>query len=373
MSEIKIDVVKEETEMYSNDDLYNINSWGADLSFREIINMYDEDELIKPELQRKYVWTKVEASRFIDSILLGLPVPSIFLAKEANETMLIIDGFQRIMTVYDYVKGIFSGDGKVFKLSNSENINSRWKGKSFVELDPEDQRRIRNTTIHAIIFEQKHPRDDTGMFQVFERINTGGRTLKPQEIRNCVYQGKCNSLLMELNLLHDWRTILEAEQEDSRMADIELILRYFAMTEVLQRKEANLRQINLTKYLNDFMSEKTKASNEEIERMKLEFTVMVKACNEVYGTKAFKNLKKNSDVFTNKINPSIFDAVAVATTYALNEDVFNPRNNYEKKYMQLLRHEEFVSATKNRTTDIENIRKRISLATEILYGVKYEG
>lgn len=194
--QIKLEETAEELMTYSDDDLYNINSWGADLSFREIITMYEEGELLKPELQRKYVWTRTEASRFIDSILLGLPVPSVFFAKEPNETMLIIDGFQRIMTVYDYIKGVFSGDGKIFRLSNTENINARWRGRAFAELDTEEKRRIRNTTIHAIIFEQKHPRNDTGMFQIFERINTGGRTLKAQEIRNCVYQGKCNDLLL---------------------------------------------------------------------------------------------------------------------------------------------------------------------------------
>ena len=156
--QIKLEETAEELMEYSDDDLYNINSWGADLSFREIITMYEDEELLKPELQKKYVWTRTEASRFIDSILLGLPVPSVFFAKEQNETMLIIDGFQRIMTVYDYVKGIFSGDGKIFKLSNTENINARWRGKAFAELDIEEKRRIRNTTINAIIFEQKHPR-----------------------------------------------------------------------------------------------------------------------------------------------------------------------------------------------------------------------
>ena len=117
--QIKLEETAEELMEYSDDDLYNINSWGADLSFREIITMYEEGELLKPELQRKYVWTRTEASRFIDSILLGLPVPSVFFAKEQDETMLIIDGFQRIMTVHDYVKGVFSGDGKIFKLSNT--------------------------------------------------------------------------------------------------------------------------------------------------------------------------------------------------------------------------------------------------------------
>lgn len=276
MSEIAMDEVKEELEQYSDDDLYNINSWGADLSFREIITMYDDDELLKPELQRKYVWSRAEASRFIDSILLGLPVPSVFFAKEPNETMLIIDGFQRIMTVYDYVKGVFSGDGKVFKLSNSENINVRWRGKAFAELDIEEKRRIRGTTIHAIIFEQKYPRNDTGMFQIFERINTGGRTLKPQEIRNCVYQGKCNKLLFDLNKIEEWRELLGSKEEDARMADLELILRFFAMRELIYREENHLKQINLAKYLNKYMSDKTNVSDSDIQEMSDNFIIMNK-------------------------------------------------------------------------------------------------
>lgn len=99
---------EEQKDFYSDDDLFKIQSWGADLSFRELISRYDEDELIKPELQRHYVWDKSEASRFIDSILLGLPVPSVFLAKTKNEKLLIVDGYQRLMTVRDYVKpGLF--------------------------------------------------------------------------------------------------------------------------------------------------------------------------------------------------------------------------------------------------------------------------
>ena len=111
--EDNIEFIKAEVEDdYSDDSLFNISSWGADLSFRELVNMYEDDELIKPELQRKYVWDKVEASRFIESILLGLPVPSIFLA-QAGSQKLIVDGYQRIMTVYDYMRGIFSADKKV--------------------------------------------------------------------------------------------------------------------------------------------------------------------------------------------------------------------------------------------------------------------
>ena len=168
-----IENIVEEMSSYSDDSLFNISSFGTDISFRELITMYDEGDLEKPEMQRRYVWQKQEASRFIDSILLGLPVPSIFLAKNNEEKRLIVDGYQRIMTVYDFVKkGIFGGDGKSFSLSNTESINKKWRGKTFAELKPEEQRKIKNSPIHAIIFEQKEPKDDTGMYQIFERINT---------------------------------------------------------------------------------------------------------------------------------------------------------------------------------------------------------
>ena len=372
MAELKLEEVKGELQQYSDDDLYNMNSWGADLSFREIITMYEDNELRKPELQRKYVWSRAEASSFIDSILLGLPVPSIFLAKEPDETMLIIDGFQRIMTVYDYVKGIFSADGKVFKLSNGENINQRWRGRAFAELGSEEKRRIRNTTIHAIIFEQKYPKKDTGMFQIFERINTSGRTLKPQEIRNCVYQGKCNELLFRLNRIKEWREILNLDEEDARMADLELILRFFAMSDLRYRKEAELKQINLGKYLNRYMGEKTEAADSEIEQMEEKFVSMIKACKTAFGKSAFKNLKKNTDNFTDKINPAVFDAVSVATLYALEKGVFHADTDYRARYMELLKDPEFKDAASHRTTNVENIMKRIGLAAEKVYGVKYE-
>ena len=248
------EIPEELDDNYSNDDLYNITSWGADLSFRELITMYEEDELLKPELQRYYVWDKPEASRFVESILLGLPVPSIFLANTVDDKKLIIDGYQRIMTVYDFVKGgIWRKDGKVFKLSNTEKINERYRGKSFSELDDKDQRRIKSTTIHAIVFEQKAPSEnDTSLYQVFERINTGGRALMPQEIRNCVNQGLFNNLLIELNKNEDWRILFGKDDVDTRMRDMEFILRFLAIdTDYI--RQCNSSNISLKKYLNEFM------------------------------------------------------------------------------------------------------------------------
>ena len=359
-----IEEIKGEENSYSDDDLYNISSWGADLSFREIVSMYDDGDLIKPELQRKYVWNKLEASRFIDSILLGLPVPSIFLAKEHDETKLIVDGYQRIMTVYDYMKGCFSKDNKPFKLTNTEAINARWRGKSFDELSKEEQRKIRTTTIHAIIFEQKSPKNDTGMYQIFERINTGGRTLKPQEIRNCVYQGEFNKLLFELNKDDSWRYLI-GDQEDSRMADLELILRYFAMKELYLDKES-VTQINLVKFLNEYMSKNQNIDSKAYDNYKKEFEFIIKILRDQLSNKAFRNLKKNSDsVFTNKVSPSIFDAVTVSTYLAL-ENKKDITNLFEK-YKKLCADTDFIDVTSKHTTNIKNIFKRIEIAYRILY------
>lgn len=370
-----IESFDEEKESYSDDDLYNINSWGADLSFRELILMYKDDELLKPELQRKYVWTKNEASRFIDSILLGLPVPSIFLAKTSNEKRLIVDGYQRIMTVYDYVEGIFGGDGKTFKLSNSEIINKKWRGKSFLELDSDQRTKIKTTTIHAIIFEQKHPNNDTGMYQIFERINTSGKILKPQEIRNCVYSGKFNELLMNLNKEKVWRDILKSEKEDARMADVELLLRFFAMSSIKDSEEISQNQINLTKYLNKYMGKNRNISDEKYEELKSIFINVMNSILVQLGDKAFRNITMQEEniTFTKRVHPVIFDAVCSAAIYVLKNGI-NIENiaNIEERYIDLLKNEEFKDAISVRTTNIKNIKKRISLAAQYLYGVKYE-
>ncbi len=364
--EIRIESINTEIEDdYSDDSLFNIQSWGADLTFRELISMYNENELVKPELQRKYVWDRNEASRFIESILLGLPVPSIFLAKSGSQ-MLIVDGYQRIMTVYDYVRGIFSTDNKIFKLSNTTKINDRWRGKAFSELSIDDQRKIRSTTIHAIIFEQKKPEnDDTSLYQIFERINTSGRTLNAQEIRNCVYQGKFNSLLIQLNDNPIWRLLLGTEQPDSRMRDTELILRFFVMkSDIVQKSTSN--QISLKKTLNDYMHTFQNASDEVINEMKNDFEITIKAVNDALGKDAFHNYQKGK--FTSKFHPAIYDAVMVAFFEHLKTGA-SIKPIPKEKHILLLEDEQFATVISQRTTDIENIKQRIRLCKVYLFEV----
>lgn len=377
MAGIKIVEHVEDNASYSDDSLFNINSWGADMSFRELITMYEEDELVKPELQRKYVWNKDEASRFIDSILLGLPVPSIFLAK-VGEQRLIIDGYQRILTVYDYVRGIFSGDNKIFRLSNSDIINQRWRGKAFAELTSDEQKRIKNSTIHAIIFEQKHPQNDTGMYQIFERINASGRILKSQEIRNCVYHGKFNTLIMELNKDHNWRMLFGSENEDPRMADVELVLRFFAMYDFCRNDEITVKQIALKKYLNEYMSKMNKADDETLQYYAKIFTATMSLIFEKIGKNAFRNLtkiteKKPVQQYANAFHPAIFDAVGQAAAYIVENKIqLRQDRDYEYAHRELLNDDEFKDCISIRTTNVDKIKRRIEIAMNLLFDVQAE-
>ncbi|MDF9824463.1 hypothetical protein M2475_000819 [Breznakia sp. PF5-3] len=367
------EVLEEEQQPYSNDDLYNISSWGADLTFRELIQMYDEGDLIKPELQRKYVWTKDEASRFIDSILLGLPVPSIFLAVDDDERRLIVDGYQRIMSARDYVRGVFTSDEKLFRLSDKEIINSRWRGKSFEELEAEEKRRIRTTTIHAIIFEQKYPNNDTGMYQIFERINTSGKTLKPQEIRNCVYQGSFNELLFELNRLSVWRTIVGSEKEDPRMYDMELILRFFAICDIKNSDEFQEKQINLTKFLNVYMGKNKNLNDDSSTALKNRFLCVMTIARELFGQSVFRRYNEKTSKFAKSIHPITFEAISVSIYFAHKEGYdFNSIDNYSERYHELLQNDAFIDATSVRTTNVENIKQRIKIALKILFGMEYD-
>jgi hypothetical protein len=374
MATSKRDVVQhireEDEDFYSDDDLFEISSWGADLSFRELIARYESDELIKPEFQRKYVWDKTDASRFIDSLLLGLPVPSIFLAKTASEKMLIVDGYQRIMTVTDFVQGIFTGDGKVFKLANSEKINARWRGKAFSELGDIEQRRVRNTTIHAIIFVQKQPEDtNTSLYQVFERINSSGRALIPQEIRNCIYQGRFNDLLTRLNSYAPWRKLYGSDEPDARMRDIEFILRFFALRSDFFGQQTAER-ISLKKFLNQYMGMKRGLSTEEAEAFEGKFKAAIDLLFRLFGEFAFHNVSPTTaDRLVPKFSPTIYDSLMLAADHALAGRQFREPANPEATRRALLNDPDYRTAITVATMRIDSIRARFTKASAAIFGI----
>ena len=367
---ISYDIIEEErNEELANDDLFNISSWGADPSVRELITQYSEGDIEKPELQRKYVWNKKVASRFIESLLLGLPVPSIFLANiESTGKRLIIDGYQRIRTLHDYIHdGIWRGDDSVFRLVDSNVINKRWRNKTFSELSESDKRRLKNYTIHAIIFEQRRPANDSAMFQIFERINTSGVTLNDQEVRNCVYQGAMNTRLFELNMKHEWRELFGKEMQDNRMIDLELILRFFAMnkSEIYLSDEKSLV---LKKILNDEMAN-NRTESKYLDSVCADFVNTIDFIFKNFGEEAFYNLQNDLKKIRKRLYPTVYDSLMIATSIALSRG-FNPEGiDLKERRMAMLKDEAYRESITQGTMTVEHIRTRIQRALKIVYEI----
>lgn len=368
--ELYVEMPEEKNQESSNDDLFNITSWGADPSVRELIAQYQEGDIEKPELQRKYVWNKKAASRFIESLLLGLPVPSIFLANLESGKRLIIDGYQRIRTLVDYIdEGVWSGDGTVFRLYNTELINLRWRGKSFKELEEDDKRRLKNYCLHAIIFEQKTPKNDSGLYQVFERINTSGTPLNDQEIRNCVYQGQLNTLLFKLNENVKWRKLNNCPV-DSRMRDLELILRFFAMnTENVYRSKDTT--ITLKHLLNRYMCDNLSADEPFLANRRKDFESVIDFIYDNFGEEAFFNLQNDLEKMRRRLYPTVLDSIMVATFIALAQDYkVEAGVDMKQRRMDLLRDADYRNSITQGTMRVDNIKMRISKALSILYHIE---
>lgn len=264
------------------------------------------------------------------------------------------------MTVRDFVKGVFSDDNSQFTLSNSKRIHERWRGKNFVQLGEEEKRKVRNTTIHAIIFMQQHPSPgDTSLYQIFERINTSGRSLLPQEIRNCVYQGPLNSLLFELNTNIKWRLLWGEERRDSRMRDLELILRFFALSDVfILESEKVPYNISLKKYLNDFMGEHNSAAQIEIFRGKFDRTIEFVYKN--FGSSAYHNISPSdqSKLLAN-LSSTVFDAIMISSWKLIQDGVPHVTpDEYRARKIKALQNPEYQKILSQETMRSANIRKR---------------
>ena len=223
---------------------YSITSYGADYPVDSIIKRLRNGSIVVPDFQREFVWSERQASKFIESLLLGLPVPGIFLSRDMESAdLLVIDGQQRLKSLLSFYNGEIKG--KIFRL---HDVQDRFEGLTYKELDSEDRQRLDDSIIHATIVKQDEPSDDnSSIYLIFERLNTGGMYLQPQEIRSAIYSGPFVELLKELNDFPDWRKIYG--RKSTRMKDQEFILRFFAM--YLFRKEY---EKPLKGFLNTYMS-----------------------------------------------------------------------------------------------------------------------
>lgn len=351
------DPAAELADRQSSPPRYEIATYPADFTLEVLETKWESGEIVIPDFQRGFVWTIGQASKLIESFLVGLPVPSIFLyAERSSERLLVVDGQQRLRSVFYFFEGLFGpergGRRPVFRLKGL-NEDSPFVDKTYQDLVAENEaaaRRLRNTVLRSFVIRQLDPDDDTSVFHVFERLNTGGTLLHNQEVRNAVCSGPFNVLLHELNQYPKWREILGKAVPDSRMRDVELILRFFALLHARNKYE---------KPMKDFMSRYMRAhaieTDEQIERFRQEFIRTVDAIHDRLGARPFHLYAG--------FNSSAFDSVAVAFAENLDRIPGNIRTRWNK----LAPSTQFEDLVRGGTTDAEQIRGRMRLAEAKLF------
>ena len=335
----------EEDDNAVSSELYTISSYGIDYPVETLVSRIDKEQFYFPDFQRDFIWSKNIASRFIESLLLGLPVPGIFLYKESSTGKhLVIDGQQRLISLHSFFHGKFKE--RKFSLSG---INSIWEGKTYADLGDDDQIRLADTSIRATIFTQDSPKDEmNSVYEVFERINTGGVKLSAQEIRSCIFHGNFNDFLHSLNTEKIWRTICGA-QRSNRLKDVEIILRFFAFLERRDKYSPPMKQ-----FLNNYMAEKRNFTDEQLEGLSRIFIETMDYIYATLGDRAFRPEKA--------LNVAVFDAVATSIALKIQDGETPCKNETRKSYFELLKDEEFKEGYLTSTASPENVNKRFGKA-----------
>ena len=323
--------------------VFSISSYGADYTVDGLVKRLENGAFFVPPFQRAYVWSQVQASQFIESLLLGLPVPGIFVSKEPGTARhLVIDGQQRLKTLQYYFDKNFQG--RIFRL---KNVNDRWNGKTIQDLDGDDRQRLEDSIIHTTVFKQEKPDDDASIYFVFKRLNTGGSKLYPQEIRSCVSHGKFIDLLNDINNNKKWRQLFGPPSK--RQKDQELILRFLAFFYKRDKYKRPMRE-----FLNKFTRQYRNLDDQLGFRFRKVFLETVEVACDALDKRAFRP--------QNNLNAAVFDAVMVGLAKRLEHGPLTDPGRLQSAYDTLLNEQSFQGAYSKGTADVESVRSRFNLA-----------
>lgn len=327
---------------------YEISSYGADYDVEGLVKRLRTGDAKIPDFQRGYVWPLKQASRFIESLLLGLPVPGIFLSTEQDtKKLLVIDGHQRLTTLRAFYDGIFPTSKKEFCLAD---VQQSFLGKTYKTLEDDQRRMLDNAIIHATVVKQTDPQDGgSGIYKIFERLNSSGVLLSPQEIRSAIYGGKLAKLLSALNENSDWRALFGPVNR--RMRDQELILRFLAM---LDRGQAYKRPMKT--FLNDFMNENKNISDKRVSEFTSQFINAITAVHDLIGPKAFKPVSS--------FNAAVFDAILPGVARRLSRGPVTDGKGFALSFAKLTSDQGFQLWTSRSTADDEVVKKRLEFADQ---------
>ncbi len=318
----------------------------------DFVRRLEAEEILIPRFQRNYVWSIREASRFIESLLLGLPVPGIFLANEPQTNkQLVIDGQQRLKTLQFFRSGFFNPKPEekkqgVFAL---QKVQKAFSGKTYATLQERDRRRLDNSIIPATIVKQLAPSgSDTSLYHIFERLNSGGRKLTAQEIRVAIYHGPLINSVHNLNSYESWRKIFG--KINPRLKDQEMILRFLALYYGAERYKRPMSE-----FVNAFAGSHRDPGPAFLKGAEQAFKNVIDLVYSALGAVAFRPERA--------INAAVFDSVMVGLARKLETDSHPEPSGVKKAYRKLLQQKDYQEKVSRSTADEAFVKARLASAT----------
>jgi Protein of unknown function DUF262 len=316
------------------------------------------DLILNPVYQRRYVWDDIKASKLIESLIINVPIPIIYLAEEADGTRSTIDGQQRLRSIYRYLNSEFRLTG----LEVLPELNE----KRYGELAQREQQIIEKRVIRGIVIgEGSHP---DIRFDVFERLNSGSVALTPQEIRNSAFRGPFNDLLHELADSEALRQCFP-NRANTRMTTEELVLRFFAFDERLLQYHPKLKR-----FLTDYMRDNRRLSAKAIALKRKSFLSTTAKVYSVFSGSAFRRtvVEDRKVRWIPQINSALYDVVMLnfARLDVDPEQLKASRARIRQGMERLAtRNDEFADAISRSTSDRNRLHRRVALFGRMLEGL----
>ena len=344
------EILVEETEPTDEEEprtnRYEIMSYPTDYTVKVLYEKWQSHQLVIPDYQRRYVWNIPQASRLIESFLLGLPIPQVFLHREySSPTLYVVDGHQRLATIAHFYAGKFA-DGREFRL---RGVSSIWDGKSYSDLSEDDRTTLDDATLRSIIIRQIQPNDNSSVYQIFERLNTGGTQLSPMEIRRAIFRGNANAILDKLNGNADWRALIGSSVLDTRYRDVEMLLRVLALSENWRTYSKPMK-----KFITDYMADLDKSDADHLKQIEQRFSAACSLIKAKLGEKPF-HLRQ-------RLNLAALDAVMVCSVELA--DLLKP--DLKSAHQELINNPRYIEAVTRSTSDVSAIKERFELARSAL-------
>lgn len=334
---------------------YRITSYGIDYDVEGLVRRLNQGSVFVPPFQRGFVWSRKRASQFVESLLLGLPVPGIFLTEETDTgKMMVIDGQQRLKSLQFFYSGSFGAikagaETKPFVL---EKVDQEFQGKRYGDLSEPERYRLDNSRVHATVIRQNFPEDgNSSVFHIFHRLNSGGQHLTPQEIRQAICCGSLMDSIHEMNGNADWRAVFGPPS--LRQKDQELILRFWAMY-----LDADDYAAPMLGFLDKFANRHRNPSIEFLYEGRKAFTETVAAFNAALGGKAFRTGAGK------QLNAAVFDSMAVGLARHIKNGARPKAAALINAHNTLLRDDAYLASVSGGTAHAASVKMRMHKAVQ---------